>query len=98
MKRMTYFENGKNRLRFNGVEYSGEFVDRLAAYEDTGLEPKEINDIRKIWDMLHDDKNNKVISVPTLHRLVEAYKDGRCIPIPKVEDTIASIFGWGDKK
>lgn len=31
MKRMTYFENGKNRLRFNGVEYSGEFVDRLAA-------------------------------------------------------------------
>lgn len=39
MKRMTYFENGKNRLRFNGVEYSGEFVDRLAAYEDTGLEP-----------------------------------------------------------
>lgn len=40
MERLTYFENGKWRMDFNGCQYRADFVDRLAAYEDTGL-PQE---------------------------------------------------------
>lgn len=41
MKRLTYFDGGKWRLKIGDTEYSGEAVDRLAAYEDTGLEPED---------------------------------------------------------
>ena len=39
MERLTYFENGKWRMDFNGCQYQANFVDRLAAYEETGLTP-----------------------------------------------------------
>ena len=42
MERLTYFDGGKWRLKIGDTEYSGEAVDRLAAYEGTGLEPEEI--------------------------------------------------------
>lgn len=42
MERLTYFDGGKWRLKIGDTEYSGEVVDRLAAYEDTGLEPEEV--------------------------------------------------------
>ena len=45
MERLTYFDGGKWRLKIGDTEYSGEAVDRLAAYEDTGLEPEEITAI-----------------------------------------------------
>ena len=41
MERYTYFDGGKWRLRAGDTEYSGPWVDRLAAYEDTGLEPED---------------------------------------------------------
>lgn len=41
MERLTYFDGGKWRLRIGDTEYSGKAVDRLAAYEDTGLEPED---------------------------------------------------------
>ena len=48
MKRLTYFDGGKWRLKIGDTEYSGKAVDRLAAYEDTGLEPETISKIRDI--------------------------------------------------
>ena len=45
MERYTYFDGGKWRLKIGDTEYSGDWVDRLAAYEDTGLEPEEIERI-----------------------------------------------------
>lgn len=42
MERYTYFEGGKCRVRVGNAEYCGPWVDRLAAYEDTGLKPEEI--------------------------------------------------------
>lgn len=39
MERLTYFDGRKWRFKIGNTEYSGEAVDRLAAYEDTGLEP-----------------------------------------------------------
>ena len=44
MERYTYFDGGKWRLKIDDTEYSGDWVDRLAAYEETGLEPEEIRD------------------------------------------------------
>lgn len=44
MERYTYFDSGKFRLKIDDTEYSGDWVDRLAAYEETGLEPEEIRD------------------------------------------------------
>ena len=46
MKRLTYFDGGKWRLKIGDTEYSGEAVDRLAAYEETGLEPGEIEQLK----------------------------------------------------
>ena len=49
MERYTYFDGGKWRLKIGDTEYSGDWVDRLAAYEDTGLEPETIEEIYKEW-------------------------------------------------
>lgn len=46
MKRLTYFDGGKWRLKIGDTEYSGNAVDRLAAYEETGLEPEEIEQLK----------------------------------------------------
>ena len=46
MERYTYKENGKWRMRIGDTEYSGKAVDRLAAYEDTGLEPEEVEHLK----------------------------------------------------
>ena len=40
MERLTYFKDGYWRVNFSGVQYQADFVDRLAAYEDTGLYPE----------------------------------------------------------
>lgn len=45
MERYTYMDGGKWRLRAGDTEYSGPWVDLLAAYEDTGLEPKDVTDL-----------------------------------------------------
>lgn len=51
MERLTYFENGYWRLKINGVVYSEfDFVDRLAAYEDTGLTPEEILKVKRLLE------------------------------------------------
>lgn len=42
MKRLTYFDGGRWWLKIGDTEYSGAWVDRLAAYEDTGLEPEDL--------------------------------------------------------
>ena len=42
MERYTYFDGGKWRLKIGDTEYSGDWVDRLAAYEEIGLEPEEL--------------------------------------------------------
>ena len=48
MKRLTYMCGGKWRLRIGDTEYSGKVVDRLAAYEGTGLEPEEIYAVKVV--------------------------------------------------
>lgn len=42
MERYTYFDGGKWRLKIGDTEYSGDWVNRLAAYEETRLEPEDM--------------------------------------------------------
>lgn len=54
----------------NGCKKLEEMVDRLAAYEDTGLEPDEIDSVF-IHDVIEENKR--------LKRLAQAEKDGRLV-------------------
>lgn len=92
MERLTYFDGGKWRLKIGDTEYSGEVVDRLAAYEDTGLEPKEI--IRNGM-MFEDNKRyagrlelklkayEKLGPIDHLRKLAQADREKRIIVVPK---------------
>ena len=73
-----------------GVQYQADFVDRLAAYEDTGLEPEAVQTVKLALAAKHmvdlETLNNTPIS--RLVELVEADKDGRVIILPcKVYET-----------
>ena len=48
--RLTYFLKGKWRTKINGVEFSGEAIDRLAAYENTNLTPDEIDYLKELHE------------------------------------------------
>lgn len=56
MERLTYFNGGEWRLKIGDTEYSGNAVDRLAAYEETGMEPEEVDQIKRAAaHMMFDD-------------------------------------------
>ena len=84
MERLTYFKDGYWRVNFSGVQYQADFVDRLAAYEDTGLEPEAIETVKLALAAKHmvdlETLNNTPIS--RLVELDEADKDGRVLILP----------------
>lgn len=80
MERLTYFENGHWRLKINGVVYSEwDFVDRLAAYEDTGLTPEEVIELKTL---LQGCESKKSPEWERLCELAEADKEGRVAVLP----------------
>ena len=84
MERLTYFKNGYWRVNFSGVQYQADFVDRLAAYEDTGLEPEAVETVKLALAAKHmvdlETLNNTPIS--RLVELAEADKEGRVVVLP----------------
>lgn len=71
----------------------GEAVDRLAAYENTGVEPADVitaHNMAKIACALHELNQYKELGcLDRLRELVEADKDGRCVVLPcEVCDTV----------
>lgn len=84
MERLTYFDGGKWRLKIGDTEYSGEAVDRLAAYEDTGLEPEEIEKIKQDVEdgYLKSTARRYRIDVSRLRELAQADREGRCVVLP----------------
>lgn len=87
MERLTYFKDGYWRVNFSGVQYQADFVDRLAAYEDTGLTPAEVHSMSGEWCAMMSVLNS-IGSYDRLRELAEADKDGRCIILPcKVYET-----------
>lgn len=89
MERYTYFDGGKWRMRIGDTEYSGKAIDRLAAYEDTGLEPE---DLRLAFDeylmrVLFEDWKDKpqCVTADRLRELAQADREGRCVVLPKAD-------------
>ena len=85
MGRLTYFKDGYWRVNFSGVQYQADFVDRLAAYEDTGLEPEAVETVKLALAAKHmvdlETLNNTPIS--RLVELAEADKDGRVVVLER---------------
>ena len=101
MERLTYFKDGYWRVNFSGVQYQADFVDRLAAYEDTGLTPEEVlpkdkaDEIALKLMRLADFES--LCSYDRLRELAEADKDGRVVVLPcKVGDTVWRIVRDGE--
>ena len=67
-----------------GVE---EIIKRLAAYEDTGLEPEEIVKIREDIENGYMKSTARRYGVPVdrLRELAEADREGRCVVLPRLE-------------
>lgn len=88
MERLTYFKDGYWRVNFSGVQYQADFVDRLAAYEDTGLTPEEIKAPFTEDTMINLAAQALGVEPSRLRELAEAGKDGRVIILPcKVYET-----------
>lgn len=66
--------------------------ERLKAYEDTGLTPKEVTALGKLFDYaLKESKTltEQLTLLKHIRELAEADRDGRCVVLPcKVGDTV----------
>lgn len=69
----------------------GPMVDRLAAYEDTGLEPEDVRRLQKDWTSLIITID-EMGCMPHLRDLIQAEHDGMLVVLPcKVGDHV-----WAD--
>ena len=95
MDRLTYFENGYWRLKINGVVYSEfDFVDRLAAYEDTGLTPESVEALKlsMMGKAISEIKEFNGLPIDRLRELAEADKEGRVVVLPdKIETVVQPV-------
>ena len=67
-------------------------VERLAAYEDTGLTPEEVNTLQKDWSYLCTVVG-ECGGLSRVRALTEADRDGRLVALPcKVGDTVYRVF------
>ena len=97
MERYTYFDGGKWRIKIGDTEYSGKAVDRLAAYEETGLEPEKIEQLKGEVFGLKVDKQEleqyrALGPIDRLRELAQADKDGK-FPEYTIGDTVYDRFG-----
>ena len=82
MKRLTYFDGGKWRLKIGDTEYSGEVADRLSAYEETGLEPEDFKQTFSEDTILKLAGQALGITPDRLRELKQADDEGRCMLLP----------------
>lgn len=91
MERLTYFKDGYWRVNFSGVQYQADFVDRLAAYEDTGLYPESVEALKlsMMGKAISEITEFDGLQIDRLRELADADKDGRVVVLPcKVGDTV----------
>ena len=69
-------------------------VDRLAAYEDTGLEPEEVRSQKELFDYLVFDStpSEDIERFKRLRELAEADREGRCVVLNMPRKPLV----WGD--
>ena len=80
MERYTYFDGGKWRLKIGDTEYSGEAVDRLAAYEDTGMEPGDFKKVFTEETLLKMTGHILGATPDCLRELAQEHKENRVLP------------------
>lgn len=76
MERLTYFKDGYWRVNFSGVQYQADFVDRLAAYEDSKLSPEDAANLHAILRL------GDGMTLMRLRELAVADQEGRVIVLP----------------
>ena len=81
MERLTYFKDGYWRVNFSGVQYQADFVDRLAAYEDSRLSPEDAANLHAILRL------GDGMTLMRLRELAVADQEGRVIVLPCKEGT-----------
>lgn len=89
-----------DRLTMQNYDYADcEFMDsgiapvfnRLAAYEDTGLEPEEVKSLKETWDLFGGADGVQRVYVER-DEYKQAESEGRLIVLPcKVGDTVWAI-------
>lgn len=78
---VTVFHSGTGEIRMRGKD-----IDRLAAYEETGLEPEEVlpkeyaGEIMR--SMILSKEYQKLGPIDRLRELAEADREGRCVVLP----------------
>lgn len=104
MKRLTkHLENGSAThfdcniecdYCFGGCEKSQSLVDRLAAYEDTGLEPKDIVALIRSPDWAIADYYKSLgLTMERITELAQADREGQCFIGPFVAMIEQSLSG-----
>ena len=78
MKRLTYFDGGKWRLKIGDTEHSGQWVDRLAAYEDIlGGE----YDLDRLRELAQADREGRCVVLPaTPDQIIYRWRKGDDCP------------------
>ena len=84
MERMTYFKDGHWRLNFSGIQYQADFVDRLAAYEDTKRTPEQIETLEAaiMGKAVAQITEFEGLPIARLRELAVADQEGRVIVLP----------------
>ena len=97
MERLTYrlndqFDNPTDSiilmpyLRYEDSETRKKILNRLAAYEDTGLEPEEIADFMKRWEQAVEIGGMlKKYGIDHIWDIIQAEQDGRLVVLEKGE-------------
>ena len=81
------FHSGTGEIRMSGKD-----IDRLAAYEDTGLEPEDFKRAFNKAAVLKLAGQALGITPDRLRELAQADKEGRCVVLPcKIGDTVYHI-------
>lgn len=78
-----------NELHTERLDYYSEYIplidaaNRLAAYEDTGLEPEEIADFMKRWEQAVEIGGMlKKYGIDHIWDIIQAEQDGRLVVLP----------------
>lgn len=97
MERLTFIDHLGWYVNGNGGErIRGSHINRLAAYENSGLEPEEISDAVIAAKLMAKSKIVSCFGVDADHvrELVEAEQDGRLVLLPcKVGDKVYQTDG-----
>ena len=88
-----------NELHTERLDYSSEYIplidaaNRLAAYEDSGLEPEKVVFLK---DIVEDAFRDKPDFTNHLRDLLQAEQDGRLVVLPKPSDTDVYIVYYDE--